>query len=617
MLRKYLKSKLNKIKLLVSSRTIQFELMVALVCISLVPAIIINQFYFNKTETFVEEKVKSYNSEIIRQTGEKLGFILKQIDIAKKQIIATTVSQEYFAGYNNKTRFQKLEMQEKILNLLKNIKTSFPEIADIFVLNFDGTVYSTSLGFDKSKLMDNYWMKNASKTLYQDIVIPTYTPDYQDVQHRLPATPVISFVKNFTALDGTGNYGVIQIDLKYSELQEVFHNINLDEGADLLVLDSKDMICYSNHEGFQGMGLKDISIKGLKLANPDDFSQTKQNRYTYFVDYHLEGTGWRVLGILPMTGLYAQLSEGKTVSLLVTLIVFIFSFFVSFLISRGITKPINKVIRTMKKVGKGDFQLIEATTGNRDLQVLSNGFNSMVNQMNYLIKNMVEKENEKTQAQLKALQAQINPHFLYNTLEVVRSLAYDYNADCIADISKSLAKMFRYNISKDKDIVTIREEIEHIKNYIRIQKYRYKDKFDVVYDLEEDILEYSIIKLILQPLVENAVYHGIEMKMGKGIIKISAWLESGDIRIKITDDGLGIPQDKLDKINKALRGEILEENIQVQSDVGIGIVNVNTRIKLYYGEKYGLCFKSVYNSGTTVDISIPAIPKDIAGPTIV
>ena len=259
----------------------------------------------------------------------------------------------------------------------------------------------------------------------------------------------------------------------------------------------------------------------------------------------------------------------------------------------------------MKKVGEGQLDISVPEFNNKDLQILSSSFNTMISKVNVLMKIIVEKESERINAQFKAFQAQINPHFLFNTLQVVRTIAMDNNVKSIADIAKSLAKMFRYSINRDNEIVTIGEEIEHVRNYISIQKYRYGEKFDVEYDLDDDVCKYKIIKFIIQPLIENAIYHGIETKRGRGHLRITARKHENTVIVKVIDDGIGIPEDKVNNINRAFQGFEYKEEKQEHGSIGIGITNVDSRIKLYYGKNYGLKIESSENSGTMVQITIP------------
>ncbi len=211
----------------------------------------------------------------------------------------------------------------------------------------------------------------------------------------------------------------------------------------------------------------------------------------------------------------------------------------------------------------------------------------------------------KRKAELRALQAQINPHFLYNTLNTITWQAADQGASEISVLSNSLGKFFRVSLSKGKEVITIQEEMEHVCSYLEIQKIRYKSKIYYEISIPEEIRRMSIVKLVLQPLVENSLYHGIKMKENQGCIRISAVLQEDGygvpgIKICVEDDGLGIDREKLEQLNEGLSQCITDSNS------GYGIYNVNERLKLYYGEAYGLTLESRQGEGTRAIIVIPA-----------
>ena len=208
------------------------------------------------------------------------------------------------------------------------------------------------------------------------------------------------------------------------------------------------------------------------------------------------------------------------------------------------------------------------------------------------------------QAELSALQSQINPHFLYNTLETIRGLAMVYGIDDIADMTKALADLFRYSINSHGVIVPLEEELKSVRNYFLIQEKRFSSKFSLIENIDEDAFRCLIPKLLIQPIVENCVHHGLEIKSGKGTVIIEACLTEKEILINIKDDGVGIKQNKLEELQKHLRdsdSEKLEENNKLH----IGLSNVNSRIQLSYGSNYGLTIQSMEGIGTSVEIVLP------------
>lgn len=203
---------------------------------------------------------------------------------------------------------------------------------------------------------------------------------------------------------------------------------------------------------------------------------------------------------------------------------------------------------------------------------------------------------------MNVLQAQIKPHFMYNTLDTIRWMAEEHNEEDIIEIIEAFTNLLRISLSKGKEIISVNEELSHIKSYLTIQKIRYEDKLDYEIQVDDNMLEYKLIKLILQPLVENAIYHGIKEKRGSGRILIKGEIKENTLIFAISDNGKGMEEELLNKINYMLRNGNEKKN-----EIGYGIFNVNERIKIIYGDEYGLQYESIYGEGTTVLLKHPII----------
>lgn len=262
----------------------------------------------------------------------------------------------------------------------------------------------------------------------------------------------------------------------------------------------------------------------------------------------------------------------------------------------------------MKLAENGDFSISFDENRGDEVGQLGKSFNKMLFKIKELINTVYEVRLKEREAELNALQSQINPHFLYNTLESISITALLNNDMDAVNMIGILVKFFRYNISKGKEIVEISKEIEHINNYLEIQKYRFKDKFQIFINIDKEIYNYKIIKLALQPLVENSIYHGLERKKGTGSIKIIGIKENNKVKISIIDDGIGIDPDTLDKLNRTLNKS---KSANVDSSRSIGLQNVHERIQLYFGDEYGLKISSKSGEGTEITLTIPVINSDM------
>ena len=598
--------KFSNIKAVFSHRTIYFNLMIALVFIAILPATIINLFYYSKMNKSIENRVQSYSDEIIKHVGQKLDYILDQTEFIKKQVIAMAVTSLKYEPTFELIPESSVHLAFKTDDLLRSIILDFKPILDIYLIESNGNSYSSNRNKNMEVLLEKPWVKNMDSMPYTDIITPPHLVDYEDIVPGNNNTMVLSFIKKINLQKFTSTTGIIQIDLKYSIIEDIVNSTDIGKKGFVVITDADNKIIYCPEYKFLGKATTSSDYENYYNSCIRTYV-SKRGMEPFTVNFKLTNADWNIQAVLPQDEILTELTGIKDISVLITVFSIIFSIFLSYVLSKGIVRPIEKIIRTMKNIEKGDFNITVPDVKNRDLHVLSSSFNMMVNRINLLMRNIIEKETEKSKAQLKALQAQINPHFLYNTLGVIRNLATGRGYDDIAEITLALSQMFRYSINKDMDKVTIKQEIEHVKNYIIIQKYRFGNKIDVTYEIDEEILQYKIIPLVIQPLVENAVYHGIEMKVGKGKIKVCAQKVGESIFIQIIDNGLGMSKEKVDILKQAFKGDETIPDIGEKSGMGIGIINVNTRLKLAYGEKYGLDVSSIPKRKTTVQIYIPAI----------
>jgi two-component system, sensor histidine kinase YesM len=282
-----------------------------------------------------------------------------------------------------------------------------------------------------------------------------------------------------------------------------------------------------------------------------------------------------------------------------------FSFAAAWIISTSIYVPIKKLHDVTATITKNDLQALVTSHNVDEITELGMSFNIMIGKIRQLLDSKIKEQENLQKAELKALQAQINPHFLYNTLDTIIWMAQAQKTDQVVNIVQALSNFFRIALSKGQDWITIGQEIEHVRCYLTIQKMRYHDILDYKIQVDEDILSGTILKLTLQPLVENAIYHGIKNKRNGGSITVCARrAEGGQVCLEIIDNGVGFTPYKLSKIQASLADETVDFSF---SDSGFGLENVHKRIQLYYGKQYGLSVQSKYQEGTQVTVTIPLL----------
>ena len=272
----------------------------------------------------------------------------------------------------------------------------------------------------------------------------------------------------------------------------------------------------------------------------------------------------------------------------------------------GIIKPIQELSQATEKISQGDFSVRVQVDSDDEVAVLADGVNIMTESIERFVRKIKEDESKMRRADLRLLQEQINPHFLYNTLDTIVWLIEGNDPDKAVNMVMSLSEFFRLVLSKGREYITIQEEEMHIKSYLEIQQVRYRDIMDYEIHIDPEVYQYKILKLTLQPLVENSLYHGIKYKRAKGNITVTGMMSEGRIHFKVEDDGVGMEAEELDNLRKEIMKPCKD------TGKGFGLANVNERIRMNFGAEYGMTIESTPGKGTCVEVVIPAVPYDKA-----
>lgn len=286
------------------------------------------------------------------------------------------------------------------------------------------------------------------------------------------------------------------------------------------------------------------------------------------------------------------------ISFAVVLVVILLALSMTFLASQSVTKPIQQLCGMAKQLGKGDFSARTDVEAEDEIAVLTKSFNDMAKEIGDLVEGIKAEQDNLRITESKLLQAQINPHFLYNTLDTIVWLAEEKQNEDVVSMVTWLSDFFRTTLSKGKDYITVEEEKFHIESYLKIQQFRYQDILEYEIDIDEEIYPYTIPKLTLQPLVENALYHGIKMKRGKGKIIIQGFRKEKHLIFKVVDNGRGMSENALNDLRRRIAG------LESSREGGFGLANVNQRLQHYYGEEYGVFIDSAENIGTEATVII-------------
>lgn len=394
--------------------------------------------------------------------------------------------------------------------------------------------------------------------------------------------------------------GVLLVDMNFSGIEQICKNVSVGRSGYVYLIDGGGEVIYHPRQQLIYSNLIEENNKTAATYEDGNHIETFQGEKRLVTIKSVGYTGWKIVGIMPMSDITSDYVQMTSFAIFIMVFAIFILVFLNMFVSSRIANPIRSLEKSVKKLENGAKDVNISISGSYEVQHLGKAIRSMVNQMHTLMDNIVIEQESKRKSELDALQAQINPHFLYNTLDSIVWMIENENYDGSIIMVTALARLFRISLSKGKNVITVRDEIEHARNYLTIQNIRYKNKFTYSIEAEENTLELATIKLIIQPLIENAIYHGMEFMGGDGEILVKAYVKEGDLYIDVVDNGLGIRQEICDIL-------LTDDSKIKRKGSGIGLKNVHERIQIYFGKNYGLKIYSEPDEGTTIQIHMPCL----------
>lgn len=557
---------------------------------SLIPTLIIGiSSYLISKELIIERQIKGVMSTISKLKDEIDGVLSERETIAIKFYIDPSIQRLFSkSGDDPADKFKIM----KLLFSNENIKGNH----SIFLSDEYGNIYSNVRAVSSSSKSMNY---EYNKLLQNSSI------DYKWVGlNEIQGEYVLPYVRTIKSLDMKRNLGLVIINLKEATIYNTYRNLLGELDGDIFILDDQGMIISNRNKNYLGKSFSSISklenIKGIKSSYVEVEIDGKN---FLLIELNDNKTNWKYVYLISLERMLEGTGSISQITIVICLLTVLLSFIVGITVASRITIPINRLISFVNTVDSGTLDLECKIDRKDEIGKLSTFLNKMIKKLKISIEEIYQVQKAKKDAELKALVFQINPHFLYNTLSSIIWLANNGENGKVIEMVDTLSKLFRISINRGKEFITINKEIEHVQSYITIQRIRYKDQFICAIDVDYDILDYFTPKLILQPLVENAIYHGIKNLEEKGVIKIEGKMEEDRIVFNVIDNGDAMTDDKMEALNNFLTGYVKDSNS------GIGIANVNNRIKLYFGANYGLTYKKE-GRYTIASITIPIVKND-------
>ena len=399
--------------------------------------------------------------------------------------------------------------------------------------------------------------------------------------------------------------GVLLVDMNYSSIEQLLEKANTDTSGEYVYLMAPDgEIIYHPKQNLIHMGLyeeNNTEAAGYEDTTvKENFHGEKRLVTVKTISY----TGWKLISVVPMKSFSMGMTGMRNLVVLLVALTVLAAVMLNQMVSARISKPLRRLNDSVKEWEAGNMNPDIYVGGSMEVEHLGKTLRSTVAQIRQLMDDIVVEQEEKRKSELDALQSQINPHFLYNTLDSIVWMITGERYDDAVFMITQLASLFRISLSKGKTVIKIEDEIKHARNYMNIQKIRYKNSFEVDFQIEEDILDGCIVKLVLQPLLENAIYYGMEFMDGEGEIHVRGYRKDKDVYLEVEDNGLGMPEEEAAEL---LNGKERPH----KHGSGVGLVNVHSRLKLRFGEAYGLIIRSCPDEGMMVQIHIPYVPYTV------
>lgn len=582
----------------------------------LIPTTLISTTIYVRSTEIITEKI---DSSIQKNMITTEAIIQQKIDSAKD--LSTLIIFNLNSGVINMLGRPRPSSSEAVINeitaldeIVSNYSllsisdlskvTIFPRIYMINRPEYSQYNFSDKV-FDIGRIADKQWVAEFPKELFAfvgldkiriaDVSLSTlkFAREVYNLKNPLPSYS-----------------GILTMDLEVKYFNDILDSLKSSAGSSVFIVDDTSNIILSNNPSWVGMNLNEVKEVSISNEAKDYNSYIKkvEGRDILVSVKSIGSLKWNMVALSPLNELNEELVSFRDIVFVVLAICMCLSFITALFLAGNIAKPIQKLVKSMSHIKDGNFEINLVYKRNDEFTFLVNEYKRMINEIKQLIDRLYVSELEKQNAELKVkdaelktLQAQINPHFLYNTLDSVNWLAIKYKAPDISTMVKSLSNFFRYSLNKGGSIILWENEIKQVESYLQIQKIRFREKLEYCIDVSDEILSSYTVKLILQPIVENAIIHGIEKSMEEGQIKILGTADKSMIEIKISDNGIGADTERLNKL--------LEDE---KSTASFGLKNVNLRIKQFFGNEYGLKFHTNEECGVTVTVTVPVV-KELEG----
>lgn len=554
---------------------------------------------YHKANEIISSKVSQVAWQTIQQANRRLELIMNEYDNRTLLIFGNKEIQRGIIGDYRDSYDQSYNNQQigKFLSNLVNVKN---DTQNIYILGERSASYRfTNNGFAElpmisTKEAEQDWYKQIKEANGQVVWFGIRAPFIQSLSgDNKPVFIMGRSLKNFDNLNQT--LGVLIMEINPELIQQFLSEVDFQAQGTTYIVDPNDTVMADSN------GALIMRPSGLKLpAGSTGYLKDQVDDKEAMIVYdELKINQWKLVGMAPIQNL---ISDSRNIAYYTVYLVIGFSVVaigLAFLVAKEMHKPVRMLLLSMRRAREGDFDIQITNERSDEFGMLYHSFNIMVTRIKDLIDEVYIQKLLKKETQLKMMASQINAHFLYNTLDSIHWISRIHKVDEISTMIFGLSKYLRISLSEGNDFVTVRESAELLESYLAIQKVRYQDKFTVNMNMDSQLMNYKVLKFVFQPLVENAIYHGLENKRGSGCLEIRWKMEGQLLIFEVEDDGIGIKADKMKELSAMMASD------EWEGEHNFALRNIHSQIQLTYGKEYGLSIESTWGAGTKVTLILP------------
>ena len=589
----------------VSRLSLRTKLVAIFVILTTIPLSVVGITSYGKAYKTIEKKTIDSTTQLAAQVNQRIALTFqigqRFSNIIENQSVINFLTIKDGGGAET---YKNAKEINKLFKMYRDTFDDYQWLKGVYIIGFNGNNISEAQGVYRLQ-KDMIDIETIQKVLSrpEDLhIIPHKLTDYGG---ETKEEAVISLGRTIEIPTTNQVIGVIIVDIDQRVIEVGCEDIALGNAGYFTIISHEDgqiAAVYRSDKEAEGCTLKQASLDLIVSEESGHFIERIQGRKEFIVFNTLSQVDWKIIGRVDLQDLMKSAYTIRTMTVSVILLSIVFTAVFYHFISGRLTRPIRNLREKMKQAEAGVFPIEDESYSPDEIGDLQRGFNRMIVNIIQLIEDNKKEQELLKKAELKALQAQINPHFLYNTLDAIVWMAETNNSAKVVEITKAFSTFFRTALSEGKEWITVEEEIEHVRSYLMIQQARYQDILSYEIEVDPAVRDCRILKLILQPIVENALYHGIKNKRCLGLIQVKvSQLEDSKLLLEVIDDGYGMTEERLEALEDYWNGDYP----QFVAGLGYGLKNVNERIKLYYGKEYGLTISSQHKVGTRVSLIIP------------